>query len=253
MEHLSEVMKIMQAAWDGDKTKCAAYANFLADNLEKDGETTQARLLRDSLAVLEGKKDPVYVVPLDQQSLPTSPGEDQTILEHAASLLEKEARGYEDCCKDSATGEVDWDSVDMEQLFNDMLSTASRLKNIASKVSVFDRLIKNIDPDQFKKRRALVAWIAYDGFTVIDEERQLLNDLTGFLDELADIAKNIYGNDKLSPTMFLNYCRCVCNEEWQDLWFWPMHECSCPKCEADEIKPFKVEELDLASCDLSKL
>lgn len=253
MEHLFEVIKIMHAALDGDKTKCAAYANLLADNLEKDGESTQARLLRDSLAVLEDQKQPVYVIAQDLQSPGICTGEEQTILEHAADLLEKEAQGYEDCCKDSNTGEVDWDSGEAKESFNDLMNTADLLRNMSNKVSIIDSLIKNTDPDQFKKRRALVAWIAYDGFSVVQEEKQLLSGLTEFLDEIADIAKNVYGNDSLAPTMFLNHCRCTCHEEYQDLWFWPMDNTSCPKCGADEIKPFKVDELSLASCDLSTL
>lgn len=253
MEHLPEVMKIMQAAWDGDKTKCAAYANFLADKLEKDGESAQARYLRNLLAVLEGKKEPVYVVPLETQSPATNQEKDFIILEHAASLLEKEAQGYQDCCKDATTGEIDWDSAEIEHQFNDMQNIATRLRRIAIKISTFDRIIKEIDPKQFKKRRALVASIAYDGCTVVDEEKQLLEELTDFLDEIAEIAKTIYDNETLSPTMFLNYFRCSCNKEWQELWFWPMGEYQCPECGADEVTPYRVEELSLACCDLSKM
>lgn len=52
MEHLSEVVKILDAALMHDVDKATAYANLLADKLDRDQQPRQARALRSVLAKL---------------------------------------------------------------------------------------------------------------------------------------------------------------------------------------------------------
>lgn len=46
MQHLSEVVHILQAAIDGKPDKACDYAELLATKLTDDGETRQAHILR---------------------------------------------------------------------------------------------------------------------------------------------------------------------------------------------------------------
>lgn len=115
---------------------------------------------------------------------------------------------------------------------------------------LIETLIRKTDPDQFRKRRALVALIADDGFVVTEDEQELITGLVEFLDEIANIAKNVYGIDGYLPTMFDNYCRCcACGKEWHDLWYSPMDNCSCPDCGTEvqpskiDVQPFNIEEI----------
>lgn len=50
MEHLSEVLKILDGALRANASMAASYAGLLADKLEGAGDRTQARLIRDRLA-----------------------------------------------------------------------------------------------------------------------------------------------------------------------------------------------------------
>lgn len=66
MDHLSEVLRILDGALSHDTRKAVDYANLLAQKLEDDGELRQARSLRQSLA-----KRPVRTfAAADMRSLP---------------------------------------------------------------------------------------------------------------------------------------------------------------------------------------
>jgi hypothetical protein len=47
--HVVSVGKIIEGALSGDVEKVKAYANFIADQLEKDGEARCARIIRSKL------------------------------------------------------------------------------------------------------------------------------------------------------------------------------------------------------------
>lgn len=68
MDHLSEVMIIVRAAWEGDKVKAERYLQFLAEKLTVDGEGSQAKHLLDLLEVLQGRKAEVRVYPAVSES-----------------------------------------------------------------------------------------------------------------------------------------------------------------------------------------
>jgi SpoVK/Ycf46/Vps4 family AAA+-type ATPase len=55
MQHVSEVVKILEAAVRHDPRQAISYATLLADKLDKDGEGRQARLLRGVLAKTPAK------------------------------------------------------------------------------------------------------------------------------------------------------------------------------------------------------
>jgi hypothetical protein len=63
MQHLGIVMSAIKASWDQDKEKAVAYIQFLIETLEKEGEYTQAKNLKNFLEHLEGKKEGKYVFP----------------------------------------------------------------------------------------------------------------------------------------------------------------------------------------------
>ena len=50
MQHLSEVLKILDGALKANASMASNYAGLLADKLEQDGERQQARQLRERLA-----------------------------------------------------------------------------------------------------------------------------------------------------------------------------------------------------------
>lgn len=50
MQHLSEVLKILDGALKANSSMATSYAGLLADKLESDGEKQQARLIRERLA-----------------------------------------------------------------------------------------------------------------------------------------------------------------------------------------------------------
>lgn len=50
IEHLSEVLKILDGALKANASMAANYAGLLADKLERDGQRQQARLVRERLA-----------------------------------------------------------------------------------------------------------------------------------------------------------------------------------------------------------
>ena len=50
MEHLSEVLKILDGALKANASMASNYAGLLADKLEQDGQRAQARMVRERLA-----------------------------------------------------------------------------------------------------------------------------------------------------------------------------------------------------------
>lgn len=50
MDHLSEVLKIIEGAMQHNVRKVADYAGLLADKLESEGNTKQATIIRQKLA-----------------------------------------------------------------------------------------------------------------------------------------------------------------------------------------------------------
>lgn len=72
MEHLSEVAKILDAALMHDVDKATAYANLLADKLDRDRQPRQARALRTILAKLPAAQvSPAYAksrLPVDAEN-----------------------------------------------------------------------------------------------------------------------------------------------------------------------------------------
>ncbi len=54
MEHLSEVLKILDGALKSNQSMAANYAGLLADKLERDGSRREARMIRERLARVPG-------------------------------------------------------------------------------------------------------------------------------------------------------------------------------------------------------
>ncbi|MGL4755944.1 MAG: hypothetical protein ACRCXB_26605, partial [Aeromonadaceae bacterium] len=50
MEHLSEILKILDGALKANASMATNYAGLLADKLEQSGETRQALMIRERLA-----------------------------------------------------------------------------------------------------------------------------------------------------------------------------------------------------------
>ena len=72
MEHLSEVVKILDAALMHDTDKATSYANLLASKLDNENQPRQARAVRSALAKLPGQRvTPAYAasrVPKDSEN-----------------------------------------------------------------------------------------------------------------------------------------------------------------------------------------
>jgi hypothetical protein len=58
----SELMKLLEAAFSGDKKLASAYARLMADKMEQDGHFA-AKYLRRRIEELEGTREAAYVYP----------------------------------------------------------------------------------------------------------------------------------------------------------------------------------------------
>lgn len=63
--HAAIVMKIVQGGMEGNRKMVVAYTELLILKLRDDGVTRQAELMRQSLDVHLGLREPVYVKPME--------------------------------------------------------------------------------------------------------------------------------------------------------------------------------------------
>jgi hypothetical protein len=55
MKHFTQFIHLLRSAWDGDKSHCAEQVQALAEQLEGEGDTAHARMLRFTLQSLQGR------------------------------------------------------------------------------------------------------------------------------------------------------------------------------------------------------
>jgi hypothetical protein len=73
-EQAATLMKLIRAAWAGDRRIAEAYGTLLADRMDAD-DPGRGRYVRQMLEVLRGERPEVFVVALESRPDDSLPGE----------------------------------------------------------------------------------------------------------------------------------------------------------------------------------